>query len=82
MAGGVGWSTNQGEILSSPRWCEGTKTNMAPNTPNKNIKYKSELQTECKPLPRLEVALQRLPQDGLQLLHCPLALMLHLFTLI
>ena len=57
---------------------------MVLNTQNKNTKNKSDLWTEHEiPEARvLEVALERLSQDGFQLLDSLLALALHLFTLI
>lgn len=57
---------------------------MVLNTQNKETKKQSDLWTEYEiPKPRVsEVALERLSQDGLQLLDGLLALVLYLFTFI
>ena len=57
---------------------------MVLNTQNKDMKERSDLWPEYEtPKPRVsEVALERLSQDGLQLLDGLLALVLYLFTFI
>ena len=57
---------------------------MVLNTQNKDMKEQSDLWPEYEiPKPRVsEVALERLSQDGLQLLDGLLALALYLFTFI
>lgn len=60
--------------------CKSTKNNMAPH-PSKTMRLNQRARGSGA-RPTSEVALQRLPQHGLQLLDRLLALTLHFFTFI